>query len=123
MTRSASSRRAAPPAKSAASTGATRIHRPRRRGTDWERLITQSDADIAAAVASDPDAAPVDDAFWDRTPVVRGPNERSVIVALDAEVVRWLRKKKDGKARLNALLREQMQAERRTPAKKRKVER
>src|SRR4051812_41149408 len=108
MTRSASSRRVATPAKNATSTGATRTPRPRRRGTDWERLATQTDADIAAAVANDPDAAPVADAFWDRTPVVRGPNERSVVVALDADVVRWLSKKKDGKARLNAALREQM---------------
>ena len=72
-------------------------------------------------MANDPDSAPVDDTFWNRTPIVRGPSERSVVVALDADVVRWLRKKKDGKARLNALLREQMQAEQRPPAKKRKV--
>jgi uncharacterized protein (DUF4415 family) len=40
---------------------------------------------------------------------------------VDPDVARWFRKKKDGNARVNALLREQMEAERRPPAKKRKV--
>ena len=93
----------------------------RRRDTDWERLAKQSDKDIAAAVKSDPDAAPTDDAFWSRTPIVRGPGERSVVIHVDADIARWFRKKKDASAQLNALLREQMQAERRAPAKKRKV--
>jgi hypothetical protein len=32
--------------------------------TDWERLRRMSDADIHAAVASDPDIIPTDGDFW-----------------------------------------------------------
>lgn len=92
----------------------------RRRSADWNRLATQTDKEIAAAAANDPDAAPVDEAFWNRTPIVRGSDGR-VAVALDANVVRWLRKKQDGDARVNALLRSLMETETRPPAKKRKV--
>ncbi|MGE0423628.1 MAG: hypothetical protein AB7O88_15270 [Reyranellaceae bacterium] len=123
MTDSASYQRAAPRQKSAASTGKVSADSKRRRGTDWERLAKQSDKDIARAVKADPDAAPVDDAFWSRTPVVRDPGERSVVVHVDADVARWLRKTKDAGARVNELLRKQMEAERRPPARKRKVAR
>jgi uncharacterized protein (DUF4415 family) len=121
MTDSASYQRAAPRQRNAASTGKASAPSKRRRSTDWDRLAKQSDKDIAAAVVDDPDAAPVDDAFWDRKPIVRGPDERSVVAHVDADVARWFRKKKNGSARLNALLREQMEAEKRPPARKRKV--
>ena len=42
--------------------------------TDWARLEAMSDAEIEAAVASDPDAAPILDKSWfERATVVRRP--------------------------------------------------
>jgi hypothetical protein len=38
--------------------------------TDWERLRHMSDADIHAAVASDPDIIPTDEDFWGPAKVV-----------------------------------------------------
>jgi hypothetical protein len=60
-----------------------------------------------------------DDAFWSKARVVRA-TDRRVVVVLNPDVARWFRKKKDGDAQLNALLRERMEAERRPPAKKRR---
>jgi len=49
--------------------------KPMRGRTDWKRFNALTDEDIAAAVAADPDAAPiVDDAWFAQT---RRPGRRS----------------------------------------------
>ncbi|HEX2890963.1 hypothetical protein [Vineibacter terrae] len=118
MTKSASSRRAAPHRKSAAATGARSAAKGSASGTDWDRLAGQTDAEIEAAVAADPDAAPIDDAFWSTARVVRHPQGRPVLVRLDVEVVQWLRRQKDSDARVNDILRDRMKAEARSATKR-----
>ena len=86
-------------------------------GTDWDRLARQTDAEIEAAVAADPDAPPTDDAFWS-TARVCGPHERAVTVKLDTDVAHWLRKQKDSDARVNDILRARMKAEARSAIKR-----
>lgn len=36
-----------------------------KRGTDWDRLRNMCDAAVHAAIESDPDAHPTDEAFWE----------------------------------------------------------
>ena len=91
-----------------------------RHGTDWDDFATRSEERILAGIADDPDAFVTDDAFWSNARVVRG-KDRRVVIALSPDVAQWLRKKKDGDARVDAFLRGQMEAERRPPVKKRKV--
>lgn len=93
-----------------------------RHGTDWDDFATRSEERILAGIADDPDAFVTDDAFWSKARVVRG-SDRRVVIALNADVARWLRRTKDGDARVNAFLRSQMEAESRPPAKKRKAAR
>ena len=33
-------------------------------GTDWKRLRTMTDEEVHAAIATDPDIKPTDEAFW-----------------------------------------------------------
>lgn len=44
--------------------------------TDWERLRRMSDEDAEKAAASDPDAPPTDEEFWDQARLVR-PKSKS----------------------------------------------
>jgi hypothetical protein len=47
-------------------------------GTDWEKLRRLSDADIHAALKSDPDATPTDEAFWKTAELVL-PQRKPVV--------------------------------------------
>jgi uncharacterized protein (DUF4415 family) len=66
-----------------------------------------TDAEIARAVASDPDAAPILDEAWFRTAELLVPAGKQLIsLRLDREVVQWF--KRDGpryQSRINAVLR------------------
>jgi uncharacterized protein (DUF4415 family) len=120
MAKSASSRLGVQrPAKSDTTGRRSRASGISRHGTDWDDFATRSEERILAGIADDPDAFVTDDAFWSKARVVRA-TDRRVVVVLNPDVARWFRKKKDGDAQLNALLRERMEAERRPPAKKRR---
>ena len=45
-------------------------YRPARHRTDWNRVRAMTDAEVEAAAASDPDALPLDGAFWQSARVV-----------------------------------------------------
>jgi uncharacterized protein (DUF4415 family) len=65
----------------------------RRRGkTDWKRVDALTDGDIAAAVKSDPAAAPILDKKWFKQAIVETP-ERKVPISLriDRDVIEWFK--------------------------------
>jgi len=97
-----------------------RRSRPRKGKTDWARLRHQTDEDIARAVASDPDAAPLADAEWvSAARVVVPERKQPVYLRLDGDVVRWF--KESGpkyQTRINAVLRAYVGAYRRVVGEK-----
>lgn len=85
---------------------------PNKTGTDWERLRHLSDADIHAAVVSDPDITPTDEDFWGNAKVVLPQRKPTVTIRLDADVLAWLKGHGRGyQTRINAILRAYMKAQ------------
>ena len=85
---------------------------PRRsRGlTDHARIAALTDADIAAAVASDPDAAPLD-LDWSTAEVVIPARKIPVSIRLDEDVLTYFRGAGAGyQSRINAVLRSYVKA-------------
>lgn len=80
--------------------------------TDWTRIGHQTDEEIAAAVASDPDAAPIMPIEWWRDarwviPVKKVP----LSVRLDRDVLEWFKGQGPRyQSRINAVLRAYMKA-------------
>jgi uncharacterized protein (DUF4415 family) len=80
--------------------------------TDWARVRALTDADIAKAVADDPDAAPLlDDEWFKNARIVMPPTKCAVHIKLDDVVVSWFKRsaKKNGgrgyQTQINAVLR------------------
>ncbi|MDE2008163.1 MAG: BrnA antitoxin family protein [Rhodospirillales bacterium] len=75
--------------------------------TDWARLEQLTDAEIDAAIAADPDAAPIADEAWFRDAEVILPESKQAIsLRLDPEVLAWFRAQGPGyQSRMNAVLR------------------
>jgi uncharacterized protein (DUF4415 family) len=80
--------------------------------TDWARLRTQTDADIDAAIASDPDAAPPLDRAWFEGATLELPEpKQAVSLRIDADVLQWYRAQGPGyQSRMNAVLRRYAEA-------------
>jgi len=78
--------------------------------TDWARLERLGDQEIAAAVASDPDAAPLVDQAWFRTAqVVEPPTKELISIRLDQDVLSYFRATSERyQTRINAVLRQYM---------------
>ena len=74
--------------------------------TDYARLDAMTDEDIARAVASDPDAAPLD-IDWDKASLVIPASVKDIItLRLDHDVLEWLRSTGKGyQTRINQVLR------------------
>jgi uncharacterized protein (DUF4415 family) len=73
--------------------------------TDFARLDAMTDADIAKAVAEDPDATPVD-IDWTDARLMVPPGKESVTLRLDRDVLDWFREQGRGyQTRINAVLR------------------
>ncbi|MGH7517294.1 MAG: BrnT family toxin [Gemmatimonadales bacterium] len=91
-------------------------YNPRRQKdrTDWDRLRRQTDEDIARAVASDPDAAPImDEAWWREARLVLPATKVPVSVRLDRDVLEWFKQQGPRyQSRINAVLRAFMEARR-----------
>jgi len=106
-TRAASSRRGQRPEASSASTGAQSAGR-----SNWRRVQRMSDAQIRAAIASDPDAAPELDAAWfAKAKLVMPENKQLTSLRLDPDVLIWFRSFGKGyQTRINAVLRAYMKA-------------
>lgn len=99
-----------------------RKHRDR---TDWARVERLTDAEIEAAVASDPDAAPIMTEEWFRQAKVMPPLiKKGVFLRLDPDVVAWF--KAGGpryQTRMNGVLRAYMLANRKSAGPKRRAPR
>jgi uncharacterized protein (DUF4415 family) len=78
----------------------------RKGGTDWDRVKALSDEDIDAAIAADPDAAPVLDEEWFRTAQLVMPQPKAPIsIRVDREVLDWFKSQGPGyQSRMNAVL-------------------
>lgn len=78
--------------------------------TDWDKLRAISDAEVRAAIESDPDAHPTDEEFWRDAKVVLPRNKQLVTMRLDADVLEWFRRQPGYQTRINAVLRTYMKA-------------
>jgi len=91
-------------------------YRPARRRTDWDRIRAMTEAEIEAAAASDPDALPLDEAFWRTARVAVPPRVRKKHTGLrvDEDVLAWFRAQGAGyQTRMNAVLRAYVEAQKR----------
>lgn len=81
--------------------------------TDWDRLDAMTDEEFDAAIASDPDAAPIADESWFEKVQIGFPFEKEAIsIRVDTDVLSFF--KKDGRGyqtRINAVLRAYMEAQ------------
>ena len=82
----------------------------RRKGkTDWVRVDKLTDADIARAVASDPDAAPID-IDWSDAVLMIPARKKAISIRVDEDVLDYFKSQGDGyQRRMNAVLRSYMQ--------------
>jgi uncharacterized protein (DUF4415 family) len=79
--------------------------RRRRSRTDWQYLDRVTDDEIAAAVATDPDAAPLD-LDWSDAVLVVPPNKKAISIRVDQDVLDYFKKEGPGyQRRINAVLR------------------
>ena len=81
-------------------------YRPAQGQTDWARLDATSEAELAAAIAADPDDPANDPDFWQRAELVYPASKERVTVRLDRDVLTWFRGQGRGyQTRINAVLR------------------
>jgi uncharacterized protein (DUF4415 family) len=84
--------------------------------TDWDRVGAMTDEEIEAAAASDPDALPLDEAFWRDARVVfpRAVRKKHTGLRIDEDVLAWFRAQGPGyQTRMNAVLRAYVEAQKR----------
>lgn len=74
-------------------------------GTDWRRLRSMTDEEVHAAIASDPDVKPTNEAFWKDARVVMPRRKETVTIRLDADLLEWFRAERGYQTRINAILR------------------
>jgi uncharacterized protein (DUF4415 family) len=89
---------------------------PKKGKTDWERVRKLSDREIEAAVAADPDAAPLPlEGWWPaQGKIVLPVPKKAVYIRFDRDVVEWFQKQGPRyQTRMNAVLRSFMEAHRR----------
>ena len=84
--------------------------------TDFDYLNRVSDEEIAAAVAQDPDAAPLD-IDWSKAELVIPSGKKPISIRVDEDVLDFFKKQGAGyQRRINAVLRSYMQARRKKRA-------
>jgi uncharacterized protein (DUF4415 family) len=88
----------------------TRKWGDRRKGkSDWARVDALTDEDIAKAVASDPDAVPID-MDWSDAVLVIPTKKKAISIRLDEDVLDFFKREGEGyQRRINAVLRSYMQ--------------
>jgi uncharacterized protein (DUF4415 family) len=80
--------------------------------TDWARLDALSDAEIAEAVRSDPDAVPLD-IDWSKAVVFEPPAKQPISIRLDEDVLAFFKRGGAGyQRRINQVLRSFMEQKR-----------
>jgi uncharacterized protein (DUF4415 family) len=85
--------------------------------TDWDRVRAMSDDEVEAAAAGDPDAPPLDEAFWQEARVVlpRPTRKKHTGLRIDEDVLAWFRAHGPGyQTRMNAVLRAYVEAQKRS---------
>jgi uncharacterized protein (DUF4415 family) len=93
--------------------GSYRAAAPR---TDWDRVRTMREEEIEAAAASDPDAPPLNEAFWREARVVmpRPIRKKHTGLRINEDVLAWFRAHGPGyQTRMNAVLRAYVEAQKR----------
>lgn len=91
-------------------------YRPAEPRTDWDRVRGMTEEEIERAAASDPDALPLDEAFWRKARVVipGRVRKRHTGLRIDADVLAWFRAQGPGyQTRMNAVLRAYVEAHKR----------
>ena len=79
--------------------------------TDWAKVDALTDEDIARAVASDPDAAPID-ADWSRAKLYFPKGKMPMSLRVDPDVIKFFKSRGRGyQTRMNAVLRAYMEHE------------
>lgn len=74
--------------------------------SDWERVDALSDQEIEAAIADDPDAAPMLDEAWFRQAEFVVPTKVPTSIRVDGDVMDWFKGQGRGwQTRMNAVLR------------------
>jgi len=74
--------------------------------TDWRRVARTTEAELAAAIASDPDDPGNDPAFWDHARPIYPAGKERVTMRLDADMLAWFRRQGRGyQTMINAVLR------------------
>jgi uncharacterized protein (DUF4415 family) len=88
----------------------TRKWGDRRKGkTDWARFDKLTDEDIARAVATDPDAAPID-IDWSDAVLIVPPKKKAISIRVDEDVLDYFKRQGEGyQRRINAVLRSYVQ--------------
>lgn len=77
--------------------------------TDWARVDAQTDADIEAAMRSDPDWQDDIDADWDNAVLIVPPAKTPISIRLDDDVLSFFKTAGPGyQKRINAVLRSYM---------------
>jgi uncharacterized protein (DUF4415 family) len=83
--------------------------------SDWARVVAMSDDEITANALSDPDAQPLDEAFWRTAKILTPPalGKKHIGLRLDADVLEWFRAQGRGwQTHMNAVLRAYYEARR-----------
>jgi uncharacterized protein (DUF4415 family) len=91
-------------------------YRPAVSRTDWDRVRAMSDEEVEAAAAGDPDAPPLDEAFWREARVVwpRPIRKKHTGLRIDEDVLAWFRAHGPGyQTRTNAVLLAYVEAQKR----------
>lgn len=89
----------------------TRRWDDRRKGkTDWARFDAMSEAEIEAAIASDPDWDEFKDIDWSNAVLVMPARKKAISIRVDEDVLDFFKKEGAGyQRRINAVLRSYMQ--------------
>jgi len=91
-------------------------YRPTGSRTDWDRVRAMTEEEIEAAALSDPDAPPLDEAFWQAARVVfpRPVRKKHTGLRIDEDVLAWFRAQGPGyQTRMNAVLRAYVETQKR----------
>jgi uncharacterized protein (DUF4415 family) len=91
-------------------------YRPAESRTHWDRVRAMRDEEVEAAAASNPDAPPLDQAFWQEARVVlpRPVRKKHTGLRIDEDVLAWFRANGPGyQTHMNAVLRAYVEAQKR----------
>jgi uncharacterized protein (DUF4415 family) len=81
-------------------------YRPAAGRTDWQRVARATEAELGAAIATDPDDPGNDPAFWEHVRPVHPVGKERVTMRLDTDLLAWFRRHGRGyQTMINAVLR------------------